>query len=199
MKLTLLRLLAFATVCSAQSPEVFRNPTAGLEVTKPAAWVFLTAEQNADNLRRTELSDQEFRVAMAKYATAPMVAMAKYREPYPDLNPSFKVNMRSLGDLKGSSAVEIINLVVPQLQRAFADAKLVQPPKEVTISGLKAAYARIDYTLRAGGEQFPTASELWIIPRGDFFFIVGAGTRQDEKSGTRAEIEAIVKSLKLDQ
>jgi len=199
MKPTGLRLLAFAIVCSAQSPEVFRNPTAGLEVTKPAVWVFLTAEQNADNLKRTELSDQEFRAAMAKYATVPMVAMAKYPEPYPDLNPSFKVNMRSLGDLKGSSAVEITNLVVPQLQRAFADAKLVQPPKEVTISGLKAAYARIDYTLRAGVEQFPTASELWIIPRGDFFFIVGAGTRQDEKSGTRAEIETIVKSLKLDQ
>jgi hypothetical protein len=136
---------------------------------------------------------------VAKYATAPIIAMTKYREPYPDLNPSFKVNMRPLGELKGQSAVAITNLVLPQLQRAFADAKVVQTPMEVTISGLKAAYARIDYTLRTGGEEFPTASQLWIIPRGDFFFIVGAGTRQDEKSGSRAEIDVIVKSLRLDQ
>jgi hypothetical protein len=67
------------------------------------------------------------------------------------------------------------------------------------VSGMKAAYARIDYTLRAGGEEFPTASELWIVPRGDFFFILGAGTRQDEKSGSRQEIDAIVKSIRLDQ
>jgi hypothetical protein len=199
MKLS--RVLAFglATLCSAQTPAIFKNPTAGLSVTKPAGWVYLTAEQNADNLKRTELSDQEFRAAVAKYATTPMVAMTKYPEPYADLNPSFKVNMRPLGELKGRSAIEITNLVLPQLQRAFADAKVVQPPMEVTVSGLKAAYARIDYTLRAGGEQFPTASELWIVPRGDFFFILGAGTRQDEKSGSRKEIETILKSIQLDQ
>lgn len=198
MKSALLRVFVIAAVCSAQPSDVFRNPTAGLEVTKPAAWVYLTAEQNAENLKRAELSDEEFRAAMAKYATAPMVAMTKYREPYEDLNPSFKVNMRALGELKGRSAVDIANLIVPQLQRVFTDAKVVQAPMEVTISGLKAAYTRIDYTLRAGGEEFPTASELWIVPRGDFFFMLGAGTRQDEKSGSRKEIAAIVKSIHLD-
>jgi hypothetical protein len=41
-------------------------------------------------------------------------------------------------------------------------------------------------------------SELWIVPRGDYFFMIGAGTRQDEKTGTRKEIQEILKTVKID-
>lgn len=187
--------------CSAiaKDANTFSNPTAGLEISKPTAWQFTTAAQAQENLKATKLNDQEFQATMLKYASAPMVAMMKYPEPFDDVNPSFKVNIKPLGPMKGKTPIEIISAILPQLQRVFKNYELVQPPMDVEVSGLKAAYARIHYSLETGdGLKFPTSSELWIVPRGDFFFMLGAGTRQDEKTGSRSEIQAILKSVKID-
>jgi hypothetical protein len=57
---------------------------------------------------------------------------------------------------------------------------------------------RINYSLQASdGRTFPTTSEMWIVPKGDYFFMIGAGTRQDEKTGSRKEIQQIVDSIKV--
>lgn len=184
----------------AADPGVFSNPTAGLQVTKPAEWSYITAAQNMDNIKAMKLSDEEFHAAMQKYATAPLVAMIKFPEPFEDVNPSFKVNLKPYGGLKGKPPQEIISLVVPQFQKAFKDFVLVQPPSEVVVSGIKSAYARMNYTMEIpDGRTFPTTSELWIVPRGDYFFMIGAGTRQDEKTGSREEIQSILKSVKIEQ
>ena len=74
---------------------------------------------------------------MQKYATAPLVAMTKYREPYDDVNPSFKVNVKPYGGLQEKSPEEIISPVVPQFQKTFRDFALVQPPTEAVVSGIK--------------------------------------------------------------
>jgi len=191
--------LLIAGHAHAAEPDVFSSPTAGFKVTKPSGWHFMSAEQNKANLKAVKMNDQEFQQAMEKYATAPLVAMTKHEEPYADVNPSFRVNIRALGDLKGKPPVELAGLLVPQLQKVFKDFDLVQPPIEIVVSGHKSAYVRMNYTLEtADGGAYPTTSELWIVPRGDYFFMVGAGTRTDEKTGTRKEIAAILKTVKID-
>lgn len=184
---------------AAKESDTFKNPTAGFEITKPAKWQFATAAQHQENLKAVKLSDQEFQAAMLKYATVPMVSMMKYPEPYDDINPSFKVNIRPLGQLRGKTAVELVNVIVPSLQKAFKDFEVAQPATAVEVSGLKAAYVRFNYSLEvADSLKFPTTSELWIVPRGDYFFMLGAGTRQDEKTGSRSEIQSILKSVRID-
>ena len=70
---------------------------------------------------------------------------------------------------------------------------MVQAPTDTTVSDLSAAYMRINYTLAIpDGRTFPTTSELWIVPRGNYFFMIGAGTRQDGKTGSREEISKIL-------
>lgn len=195
----LLAALGFVWATTLSAGEPFRNPTAGFEVTKPDGWSFTTAAEYQENLKAVKLTDQEFQVAMQKYSTVPMVAMTKYKEPYDDINPSFKVNIKPLGQLKGKTAVEILGVVVPQLERVFKNFKLAQTPTDVSVSGLKAAYARINYSLETpDGQSFPTTSELWIVPRGDYFFMLGAGTREDEKTGSRKEIQAILNTVKIE-
>ena len=57
---------------------------------------------------------------------------------------------------------------------------------------------RIHYSLIIpDGRKFPTSSELWIVPRGDYFFMIGAGTRQDERNGSREEIHEILSTVVL--
>ncbi|HUE91090.1 hypothetical protein [Pseudomonas sp.] len=180
----------------AAPPNEFESVTVGLKVTKPTDWQFLSADENLENLKKIELNDQEFQQLMQKYATAPLVAMMKYPEPYDDLNPSFKVNIKPLGQLKGVDPKQILNLFLPQFQKMFKDFVLAQEPIDEKLSGLNAAYMRVNYSIAIpDGREFPTTSELWIIPRGDYFFMVGAGTRQDEKTGSRGEIKEILNSL----
>ena len=72
-------------------------------------------------------------------------------------------------------------------------------PKEIELAGLKAAYMCVDYNLKIpDGRTFPTRSELWIVPRGKMFFMIGIGTRQDEKTGTRKEVHKIIEAIKID-
>jgi len=174
--------------------------TAGFEITKPAGWQFITAEQNLENIKRTTLNDSEFHAAMLKYATAPLVAMTKYAEPFDDVNPSLKVNIKPLGQLKGMTATAIINLITPQFQKVLKDFVVVEPPMAVTVSELSGAYMRMNYSMQIpDGRTFPTTSELWIVPRGEYFFMIGAGSRQDEKTGLRSEIQSILSTVRISQ
>jgi hypothetical protein len=188
-----------ATSAMAGEGDAFRSATAGFEITKPTDWHYLTADQNQENLSRVQLSDEEYKEALLKYATVPLVAMVKHAEPFDDLNPSIKVNIKPLGDLKGMAATKILDLLMPQFEALFDGFEVAEGPQEVEVSGLPAGYVRMHYTLRVGnGLEFPTASELWIVPRGDCFFFIGAGTRQDEKTGGRAEIRSILATVRLE-
>lgn len=194
-------LLSFLLTGTAYANEnTFKSITVGFEITKPKEWSFVTAQQNLDNIKRTKLSNEEFKELMLKYATAPLVAMTKYPEPYDDLNPGFKVNIKPFGQIKERDGKEVISLILPQLQKMFKDFQITQPPVDTQVAGFKAGYVRINYSLQIpDGRTFPTTSELWVVPRGDYFFMIGAGTRQDEKTGRRKEIEQIMKSIKIEK
>ncbi|HXV80700.1 MAG TPA: hypothetical protein VEG60_12555, partial [Candidatus Binatia bacterium] len=167
---------------------------------KPASWQFVTAEQNLENLKNAKLNDEEFHQLMLKYATAPLVAMMRHPEPFDDLNPSFKVQIKPFGQLKGIDPKQILTMMSGQMKSVFKDFSITQAPTNVVVSGIESAYMRINYSLQIpDGRIFPTTSELWIVPKGNYFFMIGAGTRQDEATGSRKEIEQIVQSVKIRQ
>jgi hypothetical protein len=198
LRLIVVAVFAVAQTALADDANNFKSMIAGFEVTKPAKWRFLTAEQNLESLKGGQLNDKEFQAAIARYASAPLVAMTKHGEPFDDLNPSFKVNVRPLGRFKGAAPTELLEFLAPQLERLFKDFVIVQAPVEVEVSGFAAAYMRMNYSMQiADGRTFPTTSELWVVPRGDYFFMIGAGTRQDEATGTRQEIKAILDTVRI--
>ena len=192
----------FVLTCAAfaDNTNQFESITVGFKVTKPNDWQFVTADENLENIKKVQMNDQEFQQLMLKYSTASLVAIMKYPEPYEDLNPSFKVNIKPLGKLKGTEPKNILSLIIPQFEKMFQDFNLVQPPTDTKVAGLDAAYMHINYSLVIpDGRVFPTASELWIVPRGDYFFMIGAGTRQDEKTGSRSETNEILNSVVMQQ
>lgn len=189
-------LLSFS-VC-ADNNNKFESVTVGFKVLKPNGWQFVTADENLENINRIRLNNEEFHKLMLKHSTAPLVAMMKYPEPFDDLNPSFKVTTKPLGQFKGLDPKKILAILIPQFEKIFQNLDLVQPPKDTKVAGLDAAYMRIHYSLAIpDGRVFPTSSELWVVPRGSYFFLLGAGTRQDEKTGSRAEINKILNTVEI--
>jgi hypothetical protein len=184
----------------AEPGNVFTSSTTGFAVTKPPSWRFVTAEQSAENLKAIKPHDPEFHATMLKYATAPLVAMAKFPEPFTDVNPNFSVKVKPFGEHKGKAPTEILRLLLPQFDKAYRNLQVVQAPIDVRVSGIASGYARMNYSLEVpGGRLFPTTSEVWIVPRGEYFFLIGAGTRQDEATGSRREIQEILQSVKIQQ
>ena len=190
-------MLASVNSGQAQSSEHLVNQTLGLEISKPAKWVHLTAEENAKNLNEAFKNDAEFQNILAKYATIPIFAFTKFPEPYTDLNPSIKINARPIGDLAGKTGGELLASLAPVLSKIYPDFKIEQSPQDSIIGGKAAAYVRFHYTLVTNEAQFPTTSELWVVPNGPYFLMIGAGTRQDEATGTREEIHSILSTIRI--
>jgi hypothetical protein len=55
----------------------------------------------------------------------------------------------------------------------------------------------MSYALEAAGSSWRTTSEMWLVPRGDVVFIIGAGTREDQKNGTLREVRSIIDTIKI--
>ncbi len=196
MYVVLLSML-WCSVLAADGKNLYTNQTVGFAVSKPAEWRFVTAAQNLENLKRVQFGTAEFKDVIVKYSTAPLVVMMKYDEPYDGLNPSFKANIKSFGAMPEHTGKAVLDLVIPQLLKQFADAQIAQVPGETTVDGYAATHAIINYTLKsAEGGEFPTTSELWIVPDGDYFFMMGAGYLQDDPA-QHAEIQQILSGIEL--
>jgi hypothetical protein len=181
-----------------QAPSKISIPSFGLSVAPLPGWHVVSAQENADNLRSLRMDDRQFQELAIRYANSPVVALSKYKEPYEDLNPSFKINVRPMGGFNGRPPTEILAAALPTFSRAFSDLKVQEGPKPTEVAGHDAAYARLAYTMRAGGAAFPTISELWIVPRGPIMLMIGTGTRADERNGKREEVRQFVDRLTIE-
>jgi len=181
--------LCLAGLASAAEPsDRHVNETLGFSISKPAGWHWMTAQQNLDNLKRARIGSDEFQKQVVQHATAPLVIMTQHEEPYDGLNASFKANIRAFGSLPTRDAQQLLSMILPSIQQQMTDARIVVPVEAVQVDGLAAAHVVIEYTLRsAEGGAFPTTSEMWIVPVGDYFFMLGAGYSQGD-----AEVKKVV-------
>jgi hypothetical protein len=201
MKTSVWAVLFFGTllVGDAADTNTYSNPTLGISVTKPKDWHFATLEEHRENLGRATFKDEDFKKMVQKYSTTPVVVMMKYREPYDDVNPSFKINIKPLGNLPANKPTAILSLLVPTFEKNFKDFEMIVGPKEINVGKENAAYMKVNYNMEVEEVgKFPVCSELWIITRGTHFYMLGAGTRQDEKTGKREEIQKILESIRFE-
>jgi hypothetical protein len=198
-------LLAFSTPALAQpalaqpalAQNEYINPTLGFSARKPNGWHYLTAEQHQDNLKGLDLGDPRLKEVLAKHARVPFFAITKFKEPHPDLNPSVRVNVREAGDFKGAPPEASLEAIAAAFPRIFKDFKVAEGPVATKVSGHPAAYMRMTYTLEAAGSSWRTTSQMWLVPRGDAVFIIGAGTREDQRNGTLKEVRSIIDTIEI--
>ena len=192
--------LIIPLITTAENNNTFSSYTVGFSITKPEQWHFISAAANADNLNNVRIQDEKFQKIMQKYATVPLVIMTKFMEPYDDLNPSVKVNIKPLGNMDGENPVNIMKIIIKQFPRILKNYVEMQSPVEREIAGSKAAYMKAYYSVEnSAGRTFRVCSELWIIPRGKFFFLIGIGTKQDSDKNELQEIANIISSIKIDK
>lgn len=168
------------------------NETLGFSITKPAGWHWMTAQQNLENLKRAGVGSEEFQKLVVQHASAPLVIMTQHEEPYDGLNASFKANIRAFGSLPTRDPMQLLSMILPTIQQQMTDSRIVVPVEAVEVDGLAAAHVMIEYTLQSPeGGSFPTTSEMWIVPVGDYFFMLGAGYSQGDAEAKEAVYAAL--------
>ena len=183
----------------AEPSDVFSSQALGLELTKPHGWVFMSADGAVQSADAVPVDEAGIKRALGKAELSNLLLIAKYREPFADLNPSVVVAVVS--GMTPMNPKFFIDVMVENPQPLTAvppDGRLVEPIRAVTLAGADAAYFRVEYVARpANGPAIPTTNEVWTIPRGDYLLLIQTYARQDEGTGRRADLDAIVDTLKL--
>jgi hypothetical protein len=198
--LVLLLIFFFSTLCHAAEAETFRNPCAGISITKPAEWYYMSIDQNYENLKKSKMKNEELKNMSLKMADVPMVIITKYQQPYNNLNPTLKIDAKPAGDFKGTDPKKMLSGLISSMNDIFNGYKIIKGPSNAKVDGLAGAYVRFNTIMEfEGGQAYPSCSEVWLIPRGEHIFMFSANTRQDESNCTRDEIRKIIDTIKIDR
>ena len=194
MNLLLLALFLVLSGCSStEDRNTITNSAIGISITKPSDWQFTTQEEKVNHAQR--LDEQALAAYINAHGPSPVIAISKHPEPFDGINPNFKINVRPLGASKGIDPKAILKQFTAHFSQRFNQLRIVQDPIDLSVSDLPGAYTRFHYAL---SPELKISSEIWAVPRGAFLFIIGAGTREDEQTGSRSETLAILESITIE-
>ena len=182
----------------AQEPtgNTYLNSAIGFEITKPDGWVFLTAAKVDSIIAGSDKSAREDE--MLKYLSAPLVTIAKYRNPAQPFNPNFRVSLDSLGMLRQLNMVEMLKIMSGSFAEAFNDFESVVDPEEIEVSGIKSAHSVFNLsTQMPDSSTVVLTTEYWVVPRGAYYFAIVASSEKSDTTGTREKFQEIIESVKI--
>lgn len=191
--------LFLSSFCFSQKADtnVFISQTAGIQVTKPSTWHFIGLDVIKENKDKIKLLDEKIGAAV-KNSNAPLIAIMKYPEPYDGINPSFQILVRPLGTLEGKTETELWTIILPGLEKAFKDFRLLKSAHEIEIASRKASEIEISYTLETqNGKKYKCQSRMILWLKGIYMYQFGMGFPQKAQKEDLNEIAEIIKSIKL--
>lgn len=179
----------------------FYSEVAGFGLVKPSAWRFATIEMEEANRSRVSLGNGNLDELVRRNASAPLVVVLKHSEPYDKLNPSVKVGIRPLGQLATSSPRRIAEVVVAGMAQSVPSFSLEGEIEDTVVSGLPAAAfrARLTVTATASDQQtdYPVLSRTWLVPRGNYLFMIGMGGPPTGEDVSESEFATILESIEI--
>ena len=179
----------------------FYSPVAGVAIEKRPTWVFMPLELELANREAVSVGKKETDAVMHDGTTPPLVVIARYPEPSDKPNPTLKINMRALGDLKGASPVDITRTVANVMANAVPSFQLDEEIQAAQVGGLDAGVFRAHFTLEVPrlGRSFVVKTQGWIVPRGNYAIIIGASDPTDGAEDYEADFQAMVKTIVIDE
>jgi hypothetical protein len=188
-----------------EKPEVldkneFVNSALGFRMRKPDGWTYLSAATVEEQMGQQRLQDRELEQIIRRYATAPLVVMTKYPEPYDDLNATVAVKVESVGTQIDVSPVTLLEMTIGVMERAYRDFTVTEGVIGTTVDGLEAAYMKADhFVMDAKGREYASRSRIWLVPRGQFMFLIAMTGPQDGPDVSEDEFSTVLASVDIEQ
>lgn len=187
-------LLVMAAPAVAAIGERIAAPVGGISIEKPAGWSVLPPDEALRNIRGIDFDTP----GASRALRGPLITLTKYPLSHEGVVPTIKVNYHHFPAARELGPDGLAKLVIADLNRSLGEVKVLDAPSTVKVSGLSAGHFRVGYALRRGKQTADAVSEIWAVPRGNGFFMIGVGYSPDEPAATHGEIEAAVASVKIE-
>lgn len=184
-------LLAVAAPAMAAAGERIAAPVGGISIEKPAGWSMLPPDATLRNIKEIDFDTP------LRPANAPLITLTKYPLSHPGIIPTIKVQYHYFPGATALGPEGVAKLMIGDLRRSLGDLTVVDEPAAIQVSAMPAAHARVSYTLRRGKESLGSITELWVVNRGNGFFVIGAGYAPDEPAVSLSEINAALASVRI--
>jgi hypothetical protein len=176
--------------------DTFVDQEIGVALRKPKGWTFVSSYHVKENRREIRTNSSEMDQALQERARLPLVAATKYPEARDDVNPTIQVVVRPRGTMARSSATALAALVTSGLSNSFRGFSLETPPTVTTVSGHEAAHVRARYELGTlDGRTYQVLARLWIVPRGEYCYLIGMSGPAQGADRSDAEFQAVLRSV----
>jgi hypothetical protein len=182
----------------AACAQPYTDPTIGFSIVKPSNWFFIDEGEIERSQQMQKLDNEALEALIKKSTDKPLVALSKFREPYDDSNPSVVINVTPAGPFKGAAPAQIAKAMTVGMTKILRDVQLEECSEDTSLSGLPAAYCQFTYMFVTSIGDFPSRTRLWIVRRQEHLFVITGSTRQDERNGTLAEVNDVIRSIKID-
>lgn len=175
----------------------FYSPVAGITIDKQPSWSFMSLEHELANRQAVSVGNAETDAVMHDSTTAPLVVIARYPEPSEKPNPTLKITLRPLEDLRNTPPVDIARAVAQVMAQAIPTFELEGDARAQPVGGLPGATFRAHFTLEVPhlGRTFPVNSEAWIVPRGEYAVIIVTSDPTGGAGGYDPDLQAMVRSI----
>jgi len=177
----------------------FYSPVAGITIDKQPSWSFMSLEHELANRQAVSVGNANTDAVMHDSTTAPLVVIARYPEPSEKPNPTLKITLRPLADLRDTPPVEIARVVAQTMAQAIPTFQVDGDARALVVGGLPGGTFRAHFTIEVphSGLSFPVVAEAWIVPRGEYAVIIVTSDPTGGAGHYDADFQAMVKSIVL--
>jgi hypothetical protein len=162
---------AFPEILRADE-DILSFDSVGLRIKKPTSWHVASKSEVLESRNSIRLTDKELQDLVKRAPSPNVVTLFKYEKtPEGGWNPSIQISFRPY-DKKFGSPQAILNEMRTMMLRATRDLKTIDEIQETELSGQKATYMKIAYTLDRPIGSVRLASRMWYIQRGKFYFLI---------------------------
>ncbi len=210
---TLLGCLSLAGCHSAAAPEVprarvaeqrdveqdrYRDEQAGLAISKPAAWYFISP--SIERARRQSLSLSNARLDSG-FRVAPEALIVIVKEPHAVGSCSPTVKVQLMSRKRGMSGHDEAHEMVEAMQKLVPSFELRSEIQDGILAGRAATHFDASLKVKVVNHDFTcdVLTHVWLIPRADDFLIIGMSAPPTGRDSSNAEFAEILASVSFNR
>ncbi|HJQ41407.1 MAG TPA: hypothetical protein VKB93_30060 [Thermoanaerobaculia bacterium] len=184
-----LALSLFTLSAAAQDADTFKSGTAGFTLKKTAGWQFVPGARGT-----ADVTDAELQKAYDQPTTVTLIALMR-EQSFGNFEVTLIPKRPNLAKATPKQILEL--MIIPSLKQQFPDFTLGSL-QEVKLSGLDGAEYVATYTVRSKIGTMPVRVRAFLVPRGQFFFLIDMTAPIQGYEQASKDFAAMLSSIKIE-
>jgi hypothetical protein len=170
-----------------------------ISIDKPAAWSFWRSQGVEGYDTTARLDAKQLQAHLSEKRMKLLMHVYKYEDVNVVPNPSLRVVIQPVGELKGKSAEVLMEHSLVTMKVDTVDFKVKAPIQRLKINGWDAAYVETRATtVRPSGAKLRVFNNFtYLIPRDDYMVIAIGVIDAENTNGLLQELRDVARTLKI--